>query len=283
MKGFVNIGNTCYLNSGLQMLMQNIDLCNLILNYKKYNNDIKQIGEFIEEYHTDKLGTLTPLSIKTIVEKKNNIFSGYNQQDAGEFIIFLLDFIDEEIKKHQSIKTGIKPLFNIKSNIRIKCKKLSCLNITNTLDENNYLLLDIGDECKTLDDCYKLSKSADKLCGDNMYNCSKCKTKTIASKRVQVIEWGPNLIISLKRFKQNGLRLQKNTKQIEIPLIWRTNYKLYGAVIHGGTLNGGHYTYVGNYNNKWYHFNDTHVSIINDNDIHNYIINAYIFYYKRLA
>jgi ubiquitin carboxyl-terminal hydrolase 4/11/15 len=154
------------------------------------------------------------------------------------------------------------------------------LNITNTLDENNYLLLDIGNECKTLDDCYKLSKSADKLCDDNMYNCLNCKMKTIASKRTQVIEWNDNLIIILKRFKQDGIKLYKNNKELEIPLLWRKKYQLYGGVIHSGALNGGHYTYVGFHNNKWYHFNDSQVSEINDNEISNYTKNAYILYYK---
>ena len=90
MKGFANIGNTCYLNSGLQLIVQNTNLCNLILNYRNYNNDIKIIGDFIETYYSLDNTTIIPSNIKKLVEKKNNIFIGNNQHDAGEFIIFFL-------------------------------------------------------------------------------------------------------------------------------------------------------------------------------------------------
>ena len=51
MKGFDNIGNTCYLNAGLQMIIQNKLLCNLILNYSIQSPILKIIGDFINEYY----------------------------------------------------------------------------------------------------------------------------------------------------------------------------------------------------------------------------------------
>ena len=43
---------------------------------------------------------------------------------------------------------------------------------------------------------------------------------------------------------------------------------------------GGHYTsYVKNLNNKWYHYNDTSVTEINEEDV---VTNkAYCFFYKK--
>ena len=49
MKGFNNIGNTCYLNAGLQMLIQNKLLCNLILKYSQQSQILKIIGNFIND------------------------------------------------------------------------------------------------------------------------------------------------------------------------------------------------------------------------------------------
>ena len=286
MKGFTNIGNTCYLNSGLQMLMQNIDLCNLIIKYSNESNILKIIADFIEMYYDGNHNTIIPKQIKMIVEKKQNMFMGYNQHDAAEFVIFLLDIIDEEIKKcqkEQNIEiTGIDNIFRIETNIRIKCKMLVCLQINQHTEYNNYLLLDIKNDFKTLDDCYRYSKIGEKLIDDNMYNCSNCKIKTVASKRSNIIKWPSNLIICLKRFSQINNRYMKNNQQIIIPLNWRHNYKLYGAVIHSGSLNGGHYTYIGLQNDRWYHFNDSHVSEIRINDVIHNINNAYLLYYKMI-
>ena len=47
MKGFINLGNTCYLNAGLQMIIQNKDLCNLILQNSQHSEILKKIEFFI--------------------------------------------------------------------------------------------------------------------------------------------------------------------------------------------------------------------------------------------
>ena len=281
-KGFANIGNTCYLNSALQLLMHNIDFCNKIIKYIKSPSVLlSTFGTFVSEYHNNVTTTLNPKEIKTLVESQQQMFMGYNQHDAGEFIIFLLSMIDDEMKKCGEMN-GLST-FNIKSNVRIKCKRMLCLNINNNIDNNTYLLLDLKTNVNKLDDVYQGLKSGEILDGDNMYNCSKCNTKTVASKRLSIIEWPNNLIIILKRFTQDGNRLQKNNQQIEIPLVWRKNYYLYSAIIHSGNLNGGHYTSVGLKDNVWYHYNDSNVSRVNNNDIQNYINNAYILYYNLLS
>ena len=68
MKGFRNIGNTCYLNSGLQMLVQNVELCALILKYSAESELLKKIGEFINDYYSDSTSVLVPSEIKKIVQ-----------------------------------------------------------------------------------------------------------------------------------------------------------------------------------------------------------------------
>jgi ubiquitin C-terminal hydrolase len=283
MKGFANIGNTCYLNSGLQMLIQNKDLCQTILDYGNKSLVLNKISHFILSYHNNESVTLVPNDIKMIVASHQHLFMGNMQQDSAEFIVFLLDIIDEEIKKIEKesnkVITGISKVFTLKSDVRVKCKLTDCLYSSCHSETNNYLLLDINPEFKSLDDCYRLSKSAERL--DNIYKCEKCKKTVMASKRSHVTEWPSNLIIWLKRFVQVNNRFSKNSQSLDIPLIWRHGYHLQGAVIHSGGLNGGHYIYVGKNNNKYYTFNDSMVSEINENEFLNYINNAYIIYYKK--
>jgi hypothetical protein len=282
MKGFHNIGNTCYLNSGLQMLIQNKNLCHLIIKYSDQSTILKTIGDFINDYHNGYNNVLIPQDIKRIVEQRQEMFIGFRQHDSAEFVVFLLDIIDEEIKKIDSKLLGVDLIFGLESNVRIKCKLKVCLNISNHIEKNNYLLLDINNNTKTLDDCYRLSKSSEILEDSNMYYCENCKAKTIASKRTKIVKWPDNLIIWLKRFKQSGMRLDKIDNQIEVPLMWRHNMKLQGFVIHSGGLHGGHYIYVGLVNDKWYLFNDSSVSEIqNEAQLNNYLSTAYLIYYKK--
>ena len=46
------------------------------------------------------------------------------------------------------------------------------------------------------------------------------------------------------------------------------NYNLFGIINHSGNIFGGHYTsVVKNYNEKWYNYNDTHISEIKENQV----------------
>ena len=283
MKGFRNIGNTCYLNAGLQMLVQNKDLAELISKYSSHSQILKIISDFIQEYYdVNTSDVVIPNEIKKIVQEKQDIFSGFQQQDSTEFIIYLLDIIDEEIKQIDKSSNGIKPLFGIIFNSRIKCKLRTCLTISNNKELNNFLLLDINSDCTSLDDAYRQFKSGELLTEDNKYFCGKCQDKRVASKRTEIETWPKYLFVWLKRYKQVGHRITKNSQQINIPLEWRHNTSLQGAVVHDGGLNGGHYIYVGKQeNNKWYIFNDSHVSEISDELLNNYISRAYWLYYKN--
>lgn len=281
MKGLKNVGNTCYLNSGLQMLIQNRDLYDLIKKYSTKSQILNKICDFMDKYYDETTNSLIPIDIKKIVESRQRIFMGNNQHDSTEFIIYLLDIIDEEIKKIDKDSKGIEPLFNIKMNVRIKCKLRDCLQIYNRKEYNNFLLLDIETTSKSLEDVYRDYKSGVKLDLDNKYFCEKCNDKRIASKRNTIDEWPKHLYIWLKRFKQDGKKITKNNQDLEIPIEWRHNYKLNGAVIHSGGLNGGHYIYVGFNGGKWYLFNDSAVSEIkNETELKSLISKAYWLYYK---
>lgn len=274
MKGFNNIGNTCYLNAGLQLILHNQELCYLIRSNNK-SNILQILSDFIEEYYNvSKTEALTPNKIKTLVENKNNIFCGTNQQDSSEFIIYFLDLINEEI--------NLNYLYETTTNVFIKCKLRKCLNISQHLEKNNFLIFDIKENFINLDQCYKEYKSKIKFENDNLYWCEKCNTKRVASKRIQIINWPKHLIIILKRFTHNVNNINKNNNCISVPEFWLNKYYLKGIVFHSGSIHGGHYIYIGKQNNNWYMFNDNFVTMVNLNQLDNYKDYGYIYYFEKI-
>ena len=96
-KGFNNIGNSCYLNSGLQMLIQNKDFCKKIYNNRHVSNNLKEMTDFIFEYYdNESKKPITPRTVKRMVEIKRPMFRGSKQHDSEEFFISLIEILNNE-------------------------------------------------------------------------------------------------------------------------------------------------------------------------------------------
>lgn len=284
MKGFDNIGNTCYLNAGLQLLIQNKDLCNIVSTFKDKSNILKIVAKLIEEYYNDKNCSINPIEIKKLVTSRNRIFNGFQQQDSSEFIIFFLDLLNSEINKIIPNKNLFDKIYELQITTSTKCKVLECLTVSTNNELSTMLMLEVNSECNTLDDCYRISKQKIKLEGDDKYYCEKCKKKRIASQKKEITKWPKNLIIFLRRFNQTGSRMSKFSQEIKVPIEWRHDYKLKGVVYHSGSLHGGHYVYAGLdnlQNGKWRLFNDSSVSELSNNALANIVNNGYIYYFTK--
>ena len=109
--GLNNLGNTCYMNTGLQCLSN----CELLTKYflgKFYENFINKEnpigsgGEIVEKYsqlinhlwYGDR-EYISPIQFKNAFGKMYTAFNGSRQQDTQEFISYLLDSLHEDLNK----------------------------------------------------------------------------------------------------------------------------------------------------------------------------------------
>jgi ubiquitin carboxyl-terminal hydrolase 20/33 len=107
---------------------------------------------------------------------------------------------------------------------------------------------------------------------DNGLYCDRCKHAENVFRRIEVVKFAPVVIVQLKRFRQTLYGLVKNTIPVDYPLQLDTHrwaregtgvYELTGAICHGGSLEGGHYTcLVRSLDNlgQWYGISDSWVS-----------------------
>ncbi len=281
MKGIYNIGNSCYLNSALQMLFNSDDF-KFILKDKVFINT--PFANIINNYNNSSNinSVYNPTEIKSIVAKNNKMFNNTNQQDSYEFMIYLFDIIDKMLNNNSYSKSGNNNIlydkFGIQTTFNIKCKMSNCNYESNTISTELFLQLPMTDD---LSDSYRKYKSMEKLENDNAYSCSNCKIKTTARRNTITSKWPNSLIIVLKRFDHN---MRKDNRRVNIPLLWRHGYKLKGGIIHMGQYGGGHYIYYGEENNNWYIANDTNISSISNIEdfMNSQGANSYMLYYNKI-
>ena len=83
-KVFNNIGNTCYLNSDLQLIINNKELCEQLINNQNQLIFFNELKNFIIEYYNkDNYKSLIPKFIKDNVSINCKEIIGTKQCDSS--------------------------------------------------------------------------------------------------------------------------------------------------------------------------------------------------------
>ncbi|KAF5734940.1 Ubiquitin carboxyl-terminal hydrolase 10 [Tripterygium wilfordii] len=150
-------------------------------------------------------------------------------------------------------------------------------------------------ESISLFSCLEAFLTEEPLGPDDMWYCPRCKEHRQATKKLDLWMLPDILVFHLKRFSYSRYLKNKLDTFVNFPIYnldltkyvksmdgQSYMYELYAISNHYGGLGGGHYTAYAKLidDNRWYHFDDSHVSPVTEADIRTSA--AYVLFYKRV-
>ncbi|CAF1870445.1 hypothetical protein Bca4012_034347 [Brassica carinata] len=143
--------------------------------------------------------------------------------------------------------------------------------------------------------CLEAFLREEPLVPDEMWFCPQCNERRQASKKLDLWRLPEVLVIHLKRFSYSRSMKHKLETFVNFPIhdldltkyVANKNlsqpqlYELYALTNHYGGMGSGHYTaYIKLLEeNRWYNFDDSHISHINEDDVKSGA--AYVLFYRR--
>lgn len=291
--GLRNLGNTCFMNSVLQCLSNTKPLLEYFLRddftFDKNTTTSSMKGQLVTAYanlmksmwNERSDSQVSPNSFKTQIQRFAPRFMGYAQQDAQEFLRYLLEGLHEDVNKVTSKPKPVTIQDEDFSNDQDKAKEYWRVYLT--YDNSHIVEIFVGQlkselrfDCDhrsvTFDPFWDLSvpipkmrndvsiiqcltafMKAEVLDGDERPTCSQCRKRMRCTKMFSIQRFPTILVLHLKRFSQ-GRYSQKVSTCVDFPQVLdmteyssekggkRVLYNLYGVSNHSGGVHSGHYT-----------------------------------------
>jgi ubiquitin C-terminal hydrolase len=239
LSGLVNLGNTCYMNSVIQVLYQTVAFKNAIFEAYKNPNDpnisvvpppnapalLRELQyTFASLLHT----TRSAFAPRTLISTLPDWIKGGRQHDASELEKAVFDILDSYwTKDNQRDSSQTKPspinqIFGGKTCTSIRCtvcdniseRSESILDLSLTfpsyeMEDMNGLTAAEGEMKKTviprssytLNDLIENFRKVERMNGSNQYRCDKCNALVDAERVNSIISPPDHLIINLVRFR----------------------------------------------------------------------------------
>ncbi|KAM8902745.1 ubiquitin carboxyl-terminal hydrolase 2a isoform 1-T5 [Spinachia spinachia] len=291
--GLKNLGNTCFMNSILQCLSNTHSLRDYCLHNahrRDLNNKSRTNTALMEEFAkllqtvwtSSSSDAVSPSEFKTQIQRYAPRFVGYNQQDAQEFLRFLLDGLHNEVNRvsvrpraaaedldhlpddEKGKKMWSKYLEREDSKIvdvfvgqlksSLTCSHCGfCSTVFDPFWDLSLPIAKKGYGEVSLMDCMRLFTKEDVLDGDEKPTCYRCKARRRCTKKFTIQKFPKILVLHLKRFSE-ARRTSKLSTFVNFPMkdldlrefasqhSIDAVYNLYAVSNHSGTTMGGHYT-----------------------------------------
>lgn len=189
-----------------------------VLEYKAKNKKTKEtllscLADLFYSIATQKkkVGSIAPKKFIARLRKEREEFDNYMQQDAHEFLNFLINHINEIIQAERNQNkprsstsetppepTWIHEIFQGISTSETRC--LNCETVSSK-DEHFFDLQVDVDQNTSITDCLRCFSNTETLCSDNKFKCDNCCSYQEAQKRMRVKKLPMILALHLKRFK----------------------------------------------------------------------------------
>ena len=220
--------------------------------------------------------------LKTAVKNTETIDWATNgqQQDSAEFLVMLLQTIEEEVKDYPVLRVSFETLIDVVSTSQFICDHCGHVEDTGVpgLEEQRRLVP------LPIDDTNNLKAAWDAVRFDTIptnRTCQSCEQQAV--KKVTRVSQYPGIFTAhLLRFDARG---EKNTKKMIIPRQMKLSdtspaYHLVGAGVHtGDTMKNGHYRSIIIYEDQTLLIDDDEMYPLKEETANRMLSEAYFFVY----
>ncbi|NXA16349.1 UBP18 hydrolase, partial [Sapayoa aenigma] len=182
--GLYNLGQSCCLNSLLQVFLMNIHFTGILRRItvppcavQRRRNVPYQMLLLLEKMQCGKCKAVRPIELACCLSAHR--VELFVQHDAAQLFLHLWNLIKKQMKKLELVEE-LSDLYTICIQEHLACQNCSFeININSSmltlplpvLDSNSHRL-------KTLEDCLKYFFNPEELTGQNMCFCQQCGRKT---------------------------------------------------------------------------------------------------------